>query len=458
MNAPSVLIVEDDVDFRASVAALVEREGFDVREAGTLAKARQALADEPPDVVLLDLALPDGDGLELLRDEKTADTCEFVVMTGRAAIESVIAALREGVLDYLPKPADQSRLKAILANVARTRGLKREVDTLRGELRELGRFGAMVGRSKPMQAVYDLVARVAPTESTVFVTGESGTGKELVAQTVHALSRRRDRPFLTLNCGAMTASLIESELFGHEKGSFTGANRQRRGYFEEASGGTLFLDEITEMPIELQVKLLRVLETGEITRVGATATTAVDVRVVTASNRDPEAAVEEGALREDLLYRLNVFPIHLPPLRERGRDVELLTTHFLDQVNERDGTSTRLGEGALRRLHELDWPGNVRELRNVIERAAILADDVITEAMLPEPDPSRPTATAESTLQVRVGSTIEEAERRLILATLEELEGDKKRAAKMLGISLKTLYNRLNVYEAAQPTAKQEDA
>ncbi len=453
MSELSVLIVEDDTDFRSSVASLVGRDGYRTREVGTLARAREAMAEAAPDVVLLDLSLPDGDGLELLADEELGARSEFVIMTGDAALESAVAALREGALDYLPKPVDRARLQTILTNVARTRGLKHELDSLRGELRELGRFGPMVGRSKAMQQIYDLVTRVAPTESTVFVTGESGTGKELVAETVHRLSPRKDEPFLALNCGAMTESLIESELFGHEKGSFTGADRRRRGYFEEASGGTLLLDEITEMPIGLQVKLLRVLETGTIIRVGATSPTTVDVRVVTASNRDPMEAVREGALREDLLYRLNVFPIHLPPLRERGDDVELLAQYFLDAVNEREGTSKRLSDAAQRRLHELGWPGNVRELKNVIERAAILADGVIGPEMLPEPDPSRVIATPESTLQVRVGSTIGDVERRLILATLEELDGDKKRAAQVLGISLKTLYNRLNVYEAAQAKA-----
>jgi two-component system response regulator AtoC len=454
MSELSVLIVEDDADFRASVVTLVGREGYATLEAGSLTQAREQLDSTTPNVVLLDLVLPDGDGLELLEDEELADRTEFVVMTGHAAVESAITALRKGALDYLSKPVDRSRLKTILLNVERTFGLKREVSALRGELRGLGRFGPMVGRSKAMQEVYDLIARVAPTESTVFVIGESGTGKELVAETVHRLSPRKDKPFLALNCGAMSASLIESELFGHEKGSFTGADRRRRGYFEEASGGTLFLDEITEMPIELQVKLLRVLETGAITRVGATSPTSVDVRVVTASNRDPREAVEEGTLREDLLYRLNVFPIRLPRLRERGQDLELLSQFFLDAVNEREGSSKRLSDAALRRLHQLDWPGNVRELRNVVERAAILADSVIEAELLPEPDPRRAAERVGSTLQVRVGSSIADAERRLILATLEEFEGDKKRASEVLGISLKTLYNRLNVYEAREKGGK----
>jgi DNA-binding NtrC family response regulator len=306
----------------------------------------------------------------------------------------------------------------------------------------------MVGRSSQMQEVYDLIGRVAPTESTVFISGESGTGKELVAQTVHQLSQRVDKPFLTINCGAISASLIESELFGHEKGSFTGADRRRKGYFEEADGGTLFLDEITEMPIELQVKLLRVLETQMITRVGATSPMPVDVRVVTASNRDPREAVEEGRLREDLLYRLNVFPIELPPLRARDGDIEVLASYFLDEVNEREKTQKRFDEAALSRLRALDWPGNVRQLKNVVERAWILADDVIGAESLPLPEGAVANDESASVLQVSVGSSIESVEQRLILATLDQLEGDKKRAAETLGISLKTLYNRLNVYEA----------
>jgi DNA-binding NtrC family response regulator len=449
MSDLTVLIVEDDADFRESVAALLRRDGLEVCEAGTVAGARAEIEESAPDVVLLDLTLPDGDGLALLADEALAGP-EFVVTTGNATTDSAIAALREGALDFLTKPLDRSRLRAVLANVARTRGLKGEVSALRDELRDLGRFGSMVGRSKAMQQVYDLAARVAPTESTVFVVGESGTGKELVAETVHALSRRKDRPFFALNCGAMTPSLIESELFGHEKGSFTGADRRRRGFFEQADGGTLFLDEITEMPVELQVKLLRVLETDSITRVGAASPTPVDVRIVTASNRDPQEAVAEGILREDLLYRLNVFPIHLPPLRERGDDVELLARHFLDAVNEREGTSKRLGDAAVARLRGLAWPGNVRELKNAVERAAILADSVIGPELLPEADSERRAEAGDAQLQVRVGSSIADVERRLILATLEELEGDKKRAAEVLGISLKTLYNRLNVYAAAR--------
>jgi len=448
MKDLSVLIVEDEVDFRESLRMLVEREGHDAREAGSLLEAREQIEADPPAVVLLDVGLPDGDGLSLLDDPGLPSSTEVVLVTGNVEFDTAVDALRAGVFDYLPKPIDRPRLKSLLTNVARTRGLKREVSELRTELRSLGRFGPMVGRSRPMQRIYDLIDRVAPTESTVFITGESGTGKELVAQAVHQLSRRRGKPFLTLNCGAISAALIESELFGHEKGSFTGADRKRKGYFEQADGGTLFLDEITEMPIELQVKLLRVLESGVLTHVGATDPLRVDVRVLAASNRDPEQAVEQGQLREDLFYRLSVFPIGLPPLRERAGDVEELALFFLADMNERNGRTIRFDENALKRLAQLPWPGNVRQLRNVVERASILADDVIGPELLPEPETLAPDGGNGALLQVAIGSSIESVERRLILATLEEVRGDKKRAAEILGVSLKTIYNRLNVYEA----------
>jgi DNA-binding NtrC family response regulator len=333
-------------------------------------------------------------------------------------------------------------------NVSRTRALKTEVGSLRGELRDLGRFGRLVGRSKPMLEVYDLISRVAPTEATVLITGESGTGKELVAETLHRCSARKDAVMLPVNCGAVSPGLIESELFGHERGSFTGAERQRKGYFERANGGTLFLDEVTEMPIELQVKLLRVLETGTVLRVGGNESIPVDVRVVAATNRDPAEAVKAGKLREDLYYRLNVFPIPLPPLRQRTGDVELLAQHFLAQLNREAGSAKTWSRAALERLRRNGWTGNVRELRNVVQRAFILGDDEIPAEVLPLPAESAHAQDGAPVLHVRVGTSIEQAEERLILATLEMTGGDKRKAAEVLAISLKTLYNRLNVYDA----------
>jgi two-component system response regulator AtoC len=309
-----------------------------------------------------------------------------------------------------------------------------------------------------MRTVYDLSSRVAPTDASVLLAGESGTGKELAAETIHHLSRRRDQLFLALNCGAIAKSLIESELFGHEKGSFTGADRSRRGHFEQAQGGTLFLDEITEMPIELQVKLLRVLETMMIVRVGSSSPIPVDVRIIASTNRDPFKAVQEGTLREDLYYRLNVFPIMLPPLRDRGDDIELLAEYFLSEVNAREKTEKFWRPEALQKMRGYSWPGNVRELRNTIERAAIMADDGIGADVLPGRSvvEGTPPPSSGPMIRISVGSSLEDVERRLILATLHEFKGDKKQTAETLGISLKTLYNRLNIYEAVnrvQPNA-----
>jgi len=445
----TVLIIEDDANLRAALVALVSREGAVVHDASTLEEARSRLAETSPDAVLVDLTLPDGSGLDLLGEPGASGAPEYIVVTGDAAAETAVQALKRGALDYLTKPVDRARLRSVLANVERTRVLKDEVVGLRGQLREFGRFGRLIGRSEAMQKVYELIERVAPTDAGVLVTGESGTGKELVAETVHLLSRRRSEAFVAVNCGAMAPTLIESELFGHEKGSFTGADRRRLGYFERADGGTLFLDEVTEMPQELQVKLLRVLEVGAVTRVGATELTPVNVRVIAASNRDAAQAVANGQLREDLFYRLNVFPIELPPLRTREDDTALLAEHFLEQVNVREGTRKRFTSRALARLQALAWPGNVRELKNAVERAAILADVTIDAEALPLPQADAPIA-EEATLQVRVGTPLGEIERRMILATLENLGGNKRRTAEVLGISLKTLYNRLNVYEAEQ--------
>jgi len=451
MSALTALVVDDDVAFRSSLELLVQREGFVTRTAGSVAEARERLSEIEPDVFLVDLTLPDGDGFAWLQeDPEVRGGAEVVVITGSTSVDSAVDALRSGALDYLTKPIDRARLRTALVNVSRTRALKQELGTLRDELRDLGRFGRLVGRSKPMLEVYDLIARVAPTEATVFITGESGTGKELVAETLHQRSRRKDALLMPVNCGAVSPNLIESELFGHERGSFTGADRLRKGYFERANGGTLFLDEITEMPIELQVKLLRVLETGTVVRVGGNEPIPVDVRVIAATNRDPAEAVKTGRLREDLFYRLNVFPILLPPLRQRTGDIDLLAEHFLGLLNREAGTSKVWSRAALERLRHSAWIGNVRELRNVVQRAYILGDDEIPADVLPLPADAPTPQENGDVLQIRVGSSIEAVEERLILATLEMTDGDKKKAAEILRISLKTLYNRLNVYDAGR--------
>jgi len=310
----------------------------------------------------------------------------------------------------------------------------------------MGRFGLMLGNSPAMQEVYDQISRVAVTPASVMLVGESGTGKEVAAQTIHQLSLRRKHEFLAVNCGAISPNLIESEMFGHERGSFTGADRQHKGYFERANGGTLFLDEITEMPIELQVKLLRVLETGMFMRVGTTKEIETDVRLIAATNRDPEQAVEEGKLRLDLYHRLNVFPISLPPLRERGKDVELLAQAFLDELNERHGTKKQFPAAVREMLAGYPWPGNVRELKNYVQRAHIMSgtEGDLTAAVPLQISISKPVAGTAVTIPF--GTSLADADRQLILATLEQCGGVKTRAAEILGISLKTLYNRLVEY------------
>jgi DNA-binding NtrC family response regulator len=406
------------------------------------------LALQKPDLVLLDLQLPDGSGMSLLDERDLIGNSEVVLMTGHATLETSIQALRYGAADYLIKPVSAKQLHSILTRVTRPSVLRAEVDGLNEDLQRTGRFGHLVGKSEPMKQVYQQIARVAGTSVTVFVTGESGTGKELVARAVHDLSRRRARPFLAVTCGAISPLLIESEIFGHERGSFTGAERQHQGFFERAHGGTLFLDEITEMPPALQVKLLRVLETGTFMRVGSTTPQETDVRVIAASNRDPLQALSSGDLREDLFYRLNVFPIQLPPLRDRPEDLPLLVTHFLQDIGEREGSFKRASAAALERLAQYRWPGNVRELRNVLQRAWVMTPGPeIGDQWLPRDVLAPPVRTPSAgTFEVTVGSSLADMERQLILATLEHFGHHKERTAAALGVSLKTLYNRLKDY------------
>ncbi len=459
------LIVDDEVDSAAMLAALVANEKFTVATAHTLRDARRQIALQAPDIVLLDLQLPDGSGLELFDNPALLAQSQVVLVTGHASLETSIQALRVGAADYLVKPIAPTQLRAILSRVMPPSALRAEIDGLEAEWGQSGRFGHLWGRSAPMQRIYHQIARVAGTAVSVLITGESGTGKELVARTLHDLSRRRKQPFLAVNCGAISPNLIESEVFGHEKGSFTGAERQHRGFFERAHGGTLFLDEITEMPPELQVKLLRVLETGTYMRVGSTTQQSADVRVVAATNRDPERAVAQGQLREDLLYRLNVFPIAMPPLRERLDDVALLAEHFLADIGEREGSPRRLSSAATAKLEAYRWPGNVRELRNALQRAYVMSDgDVVSDEWLPRDVPVEavsahaaanpahtPTADPAATITLPLGGSLADTERRLILATLEHFEHQRERTAAALGISLKTLYNRLKEYGSEAP-------
>jgi DNA-binding NtrC family response regulator len=377
-----------------------------------------------------------------------------IMLTGQCSIESAVQAMKEGAYDYLTKPLDPARLQVLLERALDRAESAREVHRLRRELRHRGAFGRLVAGTPAMQEVARQIEQVAPTDATVLVLGESGTGKELVARTIHDHSRRRRGPFVAVNCAAILETLLESEIFGHEKGSFTGATGRRPGCFELADGGTLFLDEIAEMSPATQVKFLRVLQDGRFRRVGGQAEITVDVRVIAATNKSPLKALQDGALREDLYYRIAVFTLTLPPLRERPEDLGELVRVLLEELNERHGRAVRgVDEATLAVLRRYTWPGNVRELRNVLERALIVCPgDLIGLAHLPSP-PSATTSPVEpvtdqeaSDVRLSVGTTVDEAERRLILRTLAYTGNNKTRAAEILGISLKTLHNKLNRY------------
>ncbi|MFT3848290.1 MAG: sigma-54 dependent transcriptional regulator [Propionivibrio sp.] len=473
---PHALIVDDHRDSAEMMAVLIAAEDFTVATASSLRDARRQISLQRPDLVLLDLQLPDGSGIELFEDGELVRNSQVVLITGHASLETSIQAFRLGAADYLVKPFNIKHLRNILASVTRPSVLQTEVDALNEELSSSGHFGHLWGRSACMRQIYHQIARVAVTSVTVLITGESGTGKEVVARSVHDLSRRRVQPFLAINCGAISPNLMESEIFGHEKGSFTGADRQHQGFFERAHGGTLFLDEITEMPLELQVKLLRVLETGTFMRVGSTVAQDTDVRVIAATNRPPQQAVESGKLREDLYYRLNVFPIAVPPLRDRLEDLPLLAEHFLAEINGAEACAKRFASEALARLADHDWPGNVRELRNFVQRAYVMASgDVIGDECVPVPAPAAsspapqqvketaplpdppaasaaaPTAPPAPCITIPIGTSLADTEATLIMATLAHFNQHKERTAAVLGVSLKTLYNRLKEYAEARP-------
>ncbi len=438
------LLVDDDISFTPAFADLIQEEGFSVSIAHTLCDARRHLQERVPDVAFVDLMLPDGNGIDLVHEIEGNESTAVVVITGHASFDTAVDALRSQVWDYLTKPVDIGVLKSCLKRLRFAVDHPARLDETDQEAAD-AHFGLLFGASRAMRHLYDMIERVAASEVTVLLQGESGTGKELAARAVHENSPRRTQPFLALNCGAVPANLIASELFGHERGSFTGATRQHRGFFERAHKGTLFLDEITEMPIELQVNLLRVLETGTVMRLGGDREIPVDVRVIAATNRDPEQAVADGHLREDLLFRLMVFPLRLPPLRERRGDVPLLAERFLALLNAENHTRKKFTRAALESLDSYGWPGNVRELRNAVQRAYILADHEIDAYHVDQWQSTVPDSDSRF-LRFTVGTSIDEAEKRLVFATLDHFDGDKKLAAKTLGVSLKTLYNRLNRY------------
>jgi DNA-binding NtrC family response regulator len=401
-----------------------------------------------PHIVLADLKMPRKDGLELLREIREMGIyLPTIIISGQGEVPEAVEAIKLGAVDYLRKPVDPPHLRQMLRNLAENVVMRDENESLRRRLAEVGELGPLVGRSAAMRRVLTTIERIADASASVVITGESGTGKELAARTIHQLSSRRSNPYVGVNCAAIPETLMESELFGHERGAFTGADRRREGCFEAANGGTLLLDEITEMKIELQAKLLRVLEEQRVRRVGGNTEVALDVRVLAASNRDVAQAVRDGKLREDLYYRLNVLTIDLPPLRERKEDLPLLVQNFVQHYAARNKKEiVGVDEEALGALQAHPWPGNVRQLRNVIERAAVICQGrVIHRSDLAQEFQS--IANVEGGyVKVRIGSTLEDMERELIARTIEFSDGNKTHAAQILGVSTKTLYNKLERY------------
>jgi DNA-binding NtrC family response regulator len=441
-----VLIVEDDPATRVGLAELVGAWGFLTEESANGEEAMNKITSFRPAIIVSDLVMPRMGGLELLRALKDQlSDLTIILLTAQGTVESAVEAIKEGAYDYLTKPVDPARLRVLLQKAVERQETLREVQHLRRQLREQGSFGRFVGNSPSIRAVYRLIEQAAPTSASVLIWGESGTGKELAAQTIHELSPRSSFPFVAINCAAIPETLLESEIFGHEKGAFTGAQDRRIGVFELAHRGTLFLDEIAEMEPATQVKLLRVLQERTFRRLGGRQEQSVDVRVIAATNQNPTEAVRNGKLRKDLYYRLNVFAIEIPPLRERRDDIPLLVQRFLNEFNAGNERAVRaVDQEAMQILEQHAWPGNIRELRNVIERATILCDtDFIQTRHLPSSLVTRGEETL-STMTLTPGMTVDEAERRLILLTLDHTHNNKTRAAETLGISLKTLHNKLN--------------
>ena len=462
MGSTRILVVDDEQNARDALRTMLNEEGYQVAEASDGEEALARMSEFAPVVVLADVRMPKMDGITLLRKAREAGyDAAFVMMTAFGSIETAVEAMRAGAESFLVKPLDINAVLVVLQKVLEKKDLVRETETLRARVQERYRFPNIIGDSPELQSVFDVVKRAAPTRATVLLLGESGTGKELVAQAIHEESPRKGKAFIKVNCAALSESLLESELFGHEKGSFTGAAGRREGRFELADQGTLFLDEIGEISPSLQIKLLRALQQREFERVGGTQTLKVDVRVVTATNRDLAAEVKAGRFREDLYYRLNVVAVTLPPLRVRKGDIPALVNHFIEKYATSYGKAIRgLAPGTLNALLRHDWPGNVRELENVIERAVVLApgshltaDDL--PATLQGPRPA-----ARSAESLIPGATLYDIERESILRTMEMVDGSTSRAAEVLGISVRKIQYRLKEYAAggAPPTSNDDDA
>src|SRR6202451_2195409 len=457
-NQQRILIVEDEDNARKGYEALLRKWNWEILGVGSGEEALAKFQEYAPDLILADVELPGMNGLDLLAHlgEEIA-RIPVIIITGRGSDERVIQAIEAGAYWYIEKPLKPPVLRALIERALGHARDQQTVVALRRDLRTAGKVGVLVGHSGPMQEVMRQVEIAAPSTASVLITGETGSGKEMVARSIHMLSPRVDNPFVAINCSAIPESLMESEIFGHEKGAFTGAAERRIGCFELADGGTLLLDEIGEMLAPTQAKLLRVLEDHKVRRLGSKVETPVDVRVLAATNKEPAQAVAKGELRQDLYFRLNVFHIQLPPLRDHKEDIPLLVEHILRDINAKHGRHVRgVNPDVLDLFASYSWPGNVRELRNVLERAAIVTDrDLIGRASLPTDFGHAPAAAASDLASLRfpLGTTVEAAERELILQTLASTN-NKTRAAELLGISLKTLHNKLKEYEAAKAPSK----
>ncbi|HEY6555680.1 MAG TPA: sigma-54 dependent transcriptional regulator [Polyangiaceae bacterium] len=446
MTKGRILVVDDEANARSALSELLRQEGYDVQASADGFKALAQVEEFAPDLVVTDLKMPGMDGVELLKKlHDDEPELPVVVMTAFGAVETAVAAMRSGATDYLQKPLNVDELLVVVERALELLRLRREASALRRQLDERYRFENIVGSSPEMQVIFKSVAQVAPSRATVLLSGESGTGKELVAAAIHHRSPRAASPFVRLHCAALAETLLESELFGHERGSYTGAGRRREGRFAQANGGTLFLDEIGEISPATQVKLLRVLQEREFERVGGNQTIKVDVRVVAATNRDLAAMVEQGKFRQDLFYRLKVIELRMPPLRQRSSDVPALALHFLKRYAAENGKIVdTISDPALMRLTSYNWPGNVRELENVIERAVVLAtgDRIGLEDLPHELVPP----TADGALPPVPGASLAEIERYVILKTLEAYGGSTTRTAETLGVSVRKIQYKMQEY------------
>lgn len=448
ISKPKILIVDDEPNIRQGLAEALRGQGYDIDQAASGEAALEKLESEPADLVVVDLVLEEMDGIEVLREVKSRwRQTEVVIITAYGTIQTAVQALKEGAYDYLTKPINLKRFRSYVHNILHARDLEEENRRLREQLRTEQEYSQIVGRSDKLLRILEMIEQLAPTDVNILVEGESGTGKELVARAMHQRSGRSEGPFISVNCGALPRELIASELFGHERGAFTGAAAQKQGRFEQAHGGTLFLDEVAEMDPHAQVTLLRILEEGKFRRLGGTVEIEVDVRVIAATNKSLREECLRGRFREDLFYRLNVVRMELPPLRERLEDIPVLAQHFLENFDEKYHKSVhRFAPEVMARLAAYHWPGNIRELKNCIERAVILArEPVIGLDLLPER--LRQKISLPSGCQLPVGLPLSEVERELIRQTLEHTEGHRKRAAEILGISERDLYYKLKKYQ-----------